>query len=188
MMDGSVAERPLLDSRVAAFLVFSVGLLLAILAGLLGENADYMRAKATIWPAAALGGWAVALMIRHGFGQALAATAWRSWWAWGLLAYAIHLWWGFGVIYGGDLDAVYAGQGTLVASANFALLALWAASVIAAFAGAPAAWLHGVTALLFGVSILAASILFGRDVSPIGGIVLVLIWLGALYLRPSEKE
>jgi len=187
-MDGNAAERPLLDPRVAALLVFSVGFLAAILVGLTADNADYARAKATIWPCGALGGWAVALMLRHGLGEASTATGWRVWWALGFVAYALHLYWGFGVVYGGDLDAVYAGQGSVVASANFALLFLWAASVIGALAGWPAKWLHVVTALLFGISILAASILFGRDLSPVGGVVLAAVWLGAIYLRQSEGE
>lgn len=176
--------RPLLDDRVAALLVFSVGLLASVLYGLTADNADFGRAKATIWPCAALGGWAVALMIRHRFGQA----SWRVWWAWGFVAYAVHLYWGFGLVYGGDPQAVYAGQGALVASANFALLCLWAASVIAAFARAPARWLHGLTALLFAVSILAASLLFGRDVSPFGGAALAIVWFGAWYWRQPETE
>lgn len=187
-MEVRAAERPLLDTRAAAFLVFSAGFAIAVFVGLTAGNADVARAKATIWPCAALGGWAVALMICHGFGPARDAARWRVWWAWGLLAYAVHLWWGFGKIFDGSVAAVYASQGTVVATANFALLFLWGASVIAAFAGWPAKWLHIVTALLFAIAMLSASLLFGRDFSPVGGAVLAVLWLGALYLRQPKPE
>jgi hypothetical protein len=180
------AITPVLDTRAAAFLVFSLGFAIAVFAGLLADDADYARAKYTIWPSVALGGWAIALMLRYGPGEALAETSWRLWWAWGLLAYAIHLYWGFGVVYGGDLDAVYAGQGSLVATANFALLFLWAASVIWAYAGWPGTWLHSLTALVFVASTLIASLVFGRDISPYGGAIILVVWLAALYLRDPD--
>tara|TARA_R110002096_G_scaffold62710_3_gene154707 strand:- start:627 stop:1199 length:573 start_codon:yes stop_codon:yes gene_type:complete len=182
------AVAPVLDARTAAFLVFSVGFLLAMAAGLAADDAEYARAKYTIWPVVALGGWAVALMLRYGLGDALDETAWRVWWAWGLVAYVVHLYWGYGVIFAGDVEAVYTGQGTVVASANFALFFLWAASVIAAFARWPAAWLHGLTALLFAVSTLVASILFGRDISPVGGAIILVVWLAAIYLRQPDMS
>ncbi len=187
-MDHAAVARPLLDSRVAAFLVFSLGFAASMAAGLLAADSDYARAKYTIWPCAALGGWAVALMLRHGFGRELDATPWRIWWAWGLLAYAVHLWWGFGAIYAWDTASVYAGQGAVVATANFALFFLWAFSVIGASARWPLWWLHAATAVLFGVAMLAASILFGRDISPVGGGILLAVWLAALYLRQPEEE
>jgi hypothetical protein len=177
---------PLLDQRVAAFLVFSLGFAIAMFAGLLADDADYARAKYTIWPVVALGGWAVALMLRYGPGEALAETSWRLWWAWGLLAYVLHLYWGFGLVYGGNLDAVYAGQGDIVATANFALLVLWAASVVWAYASWPGLWLHALTALLFIVSTLMASLAFGRDISPYGGAMILVVWLAALYLRDPD--
>jgi len=169
-------------------LVFSIGFAGAMAAGLLAGNSDFARAKYTIWPCAALGGWAVALMIRHGLGVRLRATPWRLWWAAGFVAYLVHLWWGFGVVYDWNVASVYAGQGAVVASANFALVVLWALSVAGAFMGWPLPWLHAVTALLFGVSILAASILFGRDISPMGGGILLAVWIGAFYLRQPERE
>ncbi len=177
---------PVLDPRAAAFLVFSLGFAIAIGLGLVADDADYARAKYTIWPVVALGGWAVALMLRYGPGEALAETSWRMWWAWGLLAYVLHLYWGFGLVYGGDLDAVYAGQGNLVATVNFALLFLWAASVVWAYAGWPGFWLHALTALLFIVSTLMASLAFGRDISPYGGAVILVVWLAALYMRDPD--
>lgn len=188
MLAVRAAERPLLDARVAAFLVFSVGFAASMIAGLLAADADFARAKLTIWPCAALGGWAVALMLRGGLGDGAEAPPWRVWWAWGLVAYAVHLWWGFGVVYGWDFGAVYAGQGALVATANFGLAVLWALSVIVAFAGWPFRWLHIVTALLFAVAMLAASILFGRDISPVGGAILLAIWIAAYYRRQPERE
>jgi hypothetical protein len=180
------AVAPLLDQRVAALLVFTIGFAIAIFTGLLADDADYARAKCTIWPVIALGGWAVALMLRYGPGEALAGTSWRLWWAWGLLAYVLHLYWGFGLVYGGDLDAVYAGQGSFVATANFALLVLWPASVIWAYAGWPGFWLHAVTALVFVASTLVASIVFVRDISPYGGALILVVWIAAIYLRNPD--
>lgn len=179
---------PLLDGRVAALAVFAIGLALTVFLSLSADDPAYARAKYSIWPVVALGGWAVALMLRHGFTPALDATHWRVWWAGGLLAYALHLYWGFGVIYGASFRAVYAGQGALVASANFGLFALWLLSASAAFARLPALWLHLFAAALFVVATLAATILFGRDISPVGGVIVLLLWLAALYLRLPERR
>lgn len=180
---------PLMDQRILAFLVFAVGMALAVFLVLLASNVGYARAKYTIWPCVALGGWAVALMIRFGGTAGLDRTAWRTWWAWGLVAYVVHLWWGFGVIFGWSVDAVYAGQGSLVAGANFTLLGLWAVSVAVSFLRWPMDWLHFIAALLFAVSTLTASILFGRDISPIGGVLILAVWLAALYMRnPKSKK
>ena len=182
------AKAPLIDTRISAFLVFAVGFLIAIASGLAADNADYARAKYTVWPMMALGGWTVALMLRYGFCARLDETAWRTWWAWGFLAYVVHLYWGFGIVFGWSFAAVYAGQGSLVAGANFTLLVLWGASVLASFARWPARWLHILTALFFAVSAMVASIVFGRDISPIGGAIILGIWLVALYLRQPEPK
>ncbi|HKK30512.1 MAG TPA: hypothetical protein VKA18_08995, partial [Alphaproteobacteria bacterium] len=107
----SKGDRPLLDSRVAAVSMFAAGLAITVFLSLSAENPDFARARYSVWPVIALGGWAVALMIRHGFTLALGATHWRWWWSAGLAAYAVHLYWGFGAIYAWDLGLVVEGQG-----------------------------------------------------------------------------
>ena len=125
-------------------------------------------------------------MLRCGIERAIAETNWRVWWTWGLVAYVAHLYWGFGLVFEWDIATVYAAQGSFVASANFGLLILWGLSVLLAYAGLSAKWLHGITALVFAVSTLVASIVFGRDISPIGGGIILVVWIVALYLRKPD--
>ncbi|SMF51395.1 hypothetical protein SAMN06265365_11793 [Tistlia consotensis] len=180
-MNGTLVRPP-----VAVLLLFAFGFALSIFAGLMASNAAYARAQYTIWPCLLLGGWATAILIRRA--PALGRTGWRAWWIGGLVAYLVHLWFGFGVIYGWSFAAVYAGQGSLVASANFALALLWLASALVPAEGRPWIVLHLATAALFIAASLGSTLLFARGPSWAGGLALAVAWLAALYLRLTRGE
>jgi len=145
------------------------GFALAMAAALLGPLASsdlvYNRTRFTIWATILLAIPAVASFILA-IGRASLGPAWRAWWTAALGAYLVHLWYGFGVMFAGDFAATFAAQGTLVAGSNFLLAAVWLASVASAWSALSAPWLHGLATLLFCVSAITSTLLFGRPPSP----------------------
>jgi hypothetical protein len=188
MTGSGLKSEPLISSPIAALVVFSSGVAIVVFASLIAQDVDYQRARYSIWICVALGGWAIALLIHHGVHASVRSTPWRIWWSLGLAGYLVHLYWGYGIVYGGSAEAVFAGQGTLVASTNFALALLWAASVVALWLHLPAVWITVITAVLLCVNIIVSSLVFGRDLSPLGGAIAVTVWAVALYGRLPERK
>ena len=188
------------DPRIGAFALFALGVAAAVLGALVTDAPDYARARFTIWPSIGLGGLAVALALNRypapwahahrpgGYGTGGWQTrAWRSLWGFGYLAYLVHLWFALGGVFEWRLDIAFTAQTYLVTGANLLLLALWSASVVAAWFRLPAAWLHLAAMALFVVATVAATIVFGRSLEMVaaGGLI-VAGWIVALALRPSD--
>jgi len=174
--------RPFLDPRIGAFALFALAVAAATFSALLSPAPDYARAANSIWPCIALGGWAVARAINQ-CPNAFDGL-WRVLWTLGFLAYLIHLWFALSGVFQWSLGAVFDVQGTVVAAANLALAALWGVSVVVAWLGIRASWLHFAAKALFVVTTVVASILFARDTaSLVGGLLVVAVWIGALALR-----
>lgn len=176
-----MANRPFISPVVTVFLVFAAGVAIAVLGALLADNVQYARARYTVWPCIALGGWAVAILISQA--PNVAGTNWRTWWIAGLVAYFVHLWFGFVVIYGASVVALYWGQGWLVATANLALLVLWIASALAAVFGHFWMPLHVAATVLFVITTFASTVIFAVGWARYGGIAIALVWLAAGYWR-----
>ncbi|RMF34950.1 MAG: hypothetical protein D6754_14110 [Alphaproteobacteria bacterium] len=168
----------------------SAGLVVTVFGGLAAEDATHARAVYSIWPVLLLGGIAVARFIR--LGPSMEGTGWLGWWSLGLIAYLIHLLFAFGGVYDFDPRAVIAGQGLFTAAVNVLLLVLWLLSVIAAFIPSEPPWERGlniVTAALFIATALTSSLVFGHHpVSNALGVLLVVIWLVALWRRLGRAE
>ena len=92
------------------------------------------------------------------------------------------------MIYGWNVAAVYSGQGRLTATANFALLALWLASVTLTAIGRHRLVLDAVTAALFAVAALSSTLLFASGPARLGGLALAILWLTALHLRIARGD
>jgi hypothetical protein len=152
-----------------ALLAFAVSMAVALLGPLASDDLVYNRTRFTIWATLLLAIPAVARFILA-IGRMPLGRAWRAWWTAALGGYLIHLWYGFGVMFAGDLAATFEAQGTVVAAGNFLLAALWLASVALAWSGRRAVWLHSIATLLFCVSAVTSTLVFGRPPSP---------WFGA---------
>lgn len=181
----TAGARAYIDPRIGAFAIFAMGVAAAVFLALLSRTPDYARAAYSVWPSLVLGGLAVAFAL-NGF-PAYRTTAWRALWAFGFVAYLIHLWFAMGGVFDWRIDVVFERQGALVAAANLALAVLWALSVAAAYMGLPASWLHIATMALFVVATVASTIVFARGTgSLVGGGLLVIAWVAALALRPAK--
>ena len=152
-----------------ALLAFAVSMAVALLGPLASGDLVYNRTRFTIWATLLL---AIPAVVRFilAIGRMPPGRTWRAWWTAALGGYLVHLWYGFGVMFTGDLAATFEAQGTVVAAGNFLLAILWLASVALAWSGRPAFWLHAVATLLFCVSAVTSTLVFGRPPSP---------WFGA---------
>jgi hypothetical protein len=157
-------DSPRPGSSVVPGLAFAAAMAAALLGPLASDDLVYDRTRFAIWATLLLATPALILMVLHA-GRRPLGHAWRAWWTLALAGYLIHLWYGFGVMLGADLGATFATQGTLVAASNFLLALLWAASVVVAWSGRGALWLHGAASLLFCVSALTSTLVFGRPPS-----------------------
>ncbi len=152
----------------------------------------YWRTRISIWVAVALATPAVTAVIADVLRplDPRRAAAGRVWWTLGLAGYGVHLWYGLGIMMGGSLSTVVALQGWVVGLSNLALAALWGASVIVAWA-APGRfrWLHMAAGVLFIVSTIGSTLVFGRMPSPVvGGIFVTAIAASLLVALPSVLE
>jgi hypothetical protein len=172
-----------------ALLAFAASMATALLGPLASDDLVYNRTRFTIWATLLL---AIPAVVRFilAIGRTPPGRAWRAWWTAALGGYLIHLWYGFGVMFAGDLAATFEAQGTVVAAGNFLLAALWLASVAIAWSGRPAVWLHSVATLLFCVSAVASTLVFGRPPSPWFGAALAMGIVaaagGRLWLRAKD--
>lgn len=174
--------RPFLDPRIGAFALFALAVAAATFSALSSAAPDYARAANSVWPCIAFGGWAVARFLnRHPDAW---DSLWRVLWTLGFLAYLIHLWFALGGVFQWSLGAVFAVQGTVVTAANLALVPLWGLSVVVAWLGVRAAWLHIAAKALFAATTVFAAIVFARDTASLaGGLLVVAVWIAALALR-----
>jgi hypothetical protein len=173
---------------VLPWLAFAVAMTAALLGPLAADDLVYGRTRFSIWATLLLATPALILVVlraaRRPFGP-----VWRAWWTVAFAGYLVHLWYGFAVMFGADLGATFEAQGTVVATSNFLLALLWAASVAIAWWGRPMPWLHGAASLLFCVSALTSTLVFGRPPSPwFGGALLGgLVAAAVLRLWRSAK-
>ncbi len=173
----------------ATVLIFAVG---AVLVAMFGpaflSSADMtnteiaaMQAKWTAWPVIFLGGTAAALFIALAPDD-LDDWGWPNWQIAGAAAYGVHVYSGFGGGFDWSISAMFDQQGALVGGANVGLLALWAASAIAAWMGWRAGWLHTATTALFVVAGIISSYFLGDTVIWLTG-VMALGWVWAALYR-----
>lgn len=178
------------NPSAAALLAFAVLTAVAMLAPLAGAELEYGRARMTIWITLTLATPAIAMFVLR-FRAGPLTPAWRSWWSIALAAFLLHLWYGFVVLFGGELHAVLTSQGTLVGSSNFVLAAVWTCSVAAAWL-VPAPrwswWLHALATLLFWVSAVVSTVLFGGPTSKLVGCLFVLALLIAAATRVLSPQ
>jgi hypothetical protein len=165
-----------------ALLGFAVAMAMALLGPLATSDLVYNRTRFTIWATVVLAIPAVVLFILA-IGRAPPGATWRAWWTAAFGGYLVHLWYGFGVMFAGDLAATFDAQGTLVAGSNFVLALVWLASVACAWSARPAAWLHALATLLFLVSAITSTLVFGRPPSPWFGWALAVGIAGAAIGR-----
>jgi hypothetical protein len=160
--------------------VFAVALATALLAPLAFGDVIYHRARFTIWAALTLASPAIALAVLR-IGRAPLGAAWLAWWTAALAFYLLHIWYGFGVMFAGSWSATAEAQGPGVTVSNFALAALWSASVAAGWLQLGATWLHALATALLVVNATTSTLLFGRPPSPlIGGAFAAVIAAAAL--------
>lgn len=174
---------------IAAFAVLGFGMAVIVFLGLGGGNVAHERASLSLWPFLALTAWSVAAYIQRA--PSLRGSGWAELWIIGLIAYAVHIWFAFGGVYHWSFPALLSGQGWLVGTLNFVLLALWFFSAAAALFGIAAPWLHLLATGVLVVMLMVATLVFGGISAMVAGALIALIWLGALYLRltarPSEQ-
>lgn len=165
-----------------ALLAFAITMAVALLAPLASADLIHDRTRFTIWATLLLAIPAVVGLVLA-IGRAPLGRAWRAWWTAALAGYLVHLWYGFGVMFAGDLAATFAAQGTLVAGSNFVLVVVWLASVLVAWLGGAATWLHAAVTLLFCINALTSTLLFGRPPSPLFGAALAAAIVVAAAVR-----
>jgi uncharacterized integral membrane protein len=182
-------------SAVWTFLAFAVALSLALLAPLAFGDVLFNRARFSAWGTLLVGTPALFLFVLRLCRMPLGRD-WLTWWTAGLAMYLVHLWYGFVLSLGASLRVTYELQGTLVATSNFAVAALWLASVVAGWFAWRAMLLHLTATLLFAVSAITSSLIFGRWPSPLIGAVVAIALAGAVLYRlavrpsgmPSERR
>jgi hypothetical protein len=133
-----------------------------------------------------LGAWASAIFIVRA--PQLHSTSWAQWWLAGLIAYLVHLWFGFGIIFEWSLSAVFESQTTIVAAANFGLLALWILSAALALLRRGSIWIHIATTGLFAATTLFSTLPRLGTPAFAGGVLIVILWLAAIYYRIALKR
>jgi hypothetical protein len=174
-------SRPFIARPVIILFIFAAGTAAAVFGAFASDNVDFGRARFTVWTCLILGAWATAIVIVRA--PHLRDTSWMHWWIAGLIAYLIHLWFGFGVIFDWSLTAVFEGQGPIVASANFGLLALWILSAALALLRRGPIGLHLATTGLFAATALLSTLSRWNEPAFFGGLAIAALWLGALYYR-----
>lgn len=160
------------SSFALPFLAFAIACTLALLGALAFGDIAYNRTRFTAWATILLTAPALVLFILW-IGRRPLRGAWLHWWAVGLAMYLIHLWYGFGVMLKASFPVTYALQGSLVATSNFLLAGVWAISVLVAWFGLAIAWIHVAATLLFILSTIGSTVVFGRPPSP---------WIGAIMI------
>lgn len=143
--------------------ILGIGLVAAALLGpemlatgaMTPEEAAALQAKWSVWPALFLGGVAATILIARA--PLHEASGWDGWQVAGAGAYLAHVYAGFWEAFGGSFGAMLDQQGWIVGGANLALVVLWTASALAAWAGWRALALHVAATTLFIVAALLST-------------------------------
>jgi hypothetical protein len=149
------------------------------------------RTRLMMWAVTLMLMPALALYLFRNAGQTIANLSHLFWTA-ALLLFLVHTYWGAFIFYSGLADT-FSGQGILLASANFALLAIWVADTILLWSGRESrakAVVHSCVRLLVFV-LFAVDLLVGRTGAAHAlGYVFVglLILLGLVRLITSRVE
>ncbi|QEL20374.1 hypothetical protein [Limnoglobus roseus] len=111
-----------------AFALFGLGLAAAVAVSLTEQNLNLYRARFTIWLVMLL---VTPAFCRYALGRRTDAQ-WRRWrwfWTFAGLAYFVHLYYGLRAFHF-SLNDVYAKQGSLTATSNLIVSALWALDLV----------------------------------------------------------
>ncbi len=161
--DFFASEATILILGVGAVLIATIGPTFLSTADMTNAETAAMQAKWTAWPVIFLGGVAAALYIAHA-PENLADWGWPNWHVAGAAAYGVHVYAGLSGRFDWSFAAMFDQQGGIVGWANIALLVLWTASAVAAWASWRATWLHTATTTLFVVAAAASSYFLGDSV------------------------
>lgn len=185
MMDSTATQRFLAPSTLSTslpFFAFALACAITLIGPLALGDVEYNRTRFTAWATLLLGAPALTFFVVRA-GRIPLGASWLGWWTAGLVMYFIHLWFGFSEMLEASFRATFATQGIIVASSNFLLAGIWFLSVIVAWIGWSAIWLHAFASLLFAASAIGSSLIFGRPPSPLFGMTLVLALTGAVIWR-----
>jgi len=169
-------QASLLTMLVVAWSPFALGIAIVVFAAIVADYGPYARTVDSVILSFVLAAPALWLFARDIWRYPL-TRLWRLYWTLSFAAYLVHLYYGFGVLFGGDWNAVTASQGTTVAILNLVVTVLWGADVLVAWIGLSGIWVlvlriaaHlGVFAAGF-----VASVIFRGGIEKLPGILLAL--------------
>jgi hypothetical protein len=180
------ARKPTLDQLTFTFVPFALMLAASILVAVLQPAVAYARTRFLIWTAVVLATPALAEYVLS-FGRRPLSNYWRLFWSLGCITYLVHLYYGYAILFRGDIDAVFASQGTVVAVSNFAGTGLWSLDALLSWITRQRpVWILGVrfaAHLLLFVSFFWSAVIFHTGVVRWLGLTMTLIVAGAILMR-----
>lgn len=179
-----------LPAVAAAILAFGLGIAVVTFGAVVAEDPQDFRARSSAVLALVLATPALTLYARRVFRRPLGPW-WASFWIAGALAYLAHFWWAFGLTFGSDVAAVYARQGSLVATSNFIVTALWTVDALLALIGLngrSVAALRLLTHALVLASFATAAVIFREGAIRFVGVISLVCVAGGLLTRLERPQ
>ncbi|MDX1500851.1 MAG: hypothetical protein R3325_00710 [Thermoanaerobaculia bacterium] len=184
------SRSPTLAQLAWTFGPFGILTLAVVLGAIALPNANvtYNRAVGWIWVSIVFAAPALVIWTVGAYRRPL-SNLWRLSWTFSAVAYLLHFWITQFRIYQGDVGAVFANQGTVVALSNYLVTVVWTLDVVLAWATRrPDGWIGWVRTashLLVFVSIVTSSVAFRPVFSPVWllGLATAIAVVGAALVR-----
>jgi hypothetical protein len=125
----NIKRKIALPEFAITFVPFAILVVLALMGAELTQNLVLSRTIYSIWVTMLFLIPAVCLYILPGDSDTK-TNYWLLCWTFGFFAYVVHFYYTVGVIFHGDISAVYAEQGPVIATSNFLDTVWWGVDVV----------------------------------------------------------